>query len=127
KLLKGKWKSIRDAYTRHLRLLREFRSGPAACAPADCVHAKELEFLQPLLALGCTENCWEDSTPNNVLDKDASSQQAGQASASEQASQASGDQARAYGEPIVDSSTFYLCDTCGRRGVHTTHLCSCTC
>ncbi|PIO14816.1 hypothetical protein AB205_0123690, partial [Aquarana catesbeiana] len=78
KLLKGKWKSIPDAYTRHLRLLRDFRSGAAACAPGDYVHAKELEFLRPVLVLGRTESCWEDSTQNKVLDKDASSQQIGQ-------------------------------------------------
>ncbi|PIO33338.1 hypothetical protein AB205_0191400, partial [Aquarana catesbeiana] len=71
KLLKGKWKSIRDAYTRHLRLLRDFRSGVAVCAPGDYVHAKELKFLRSFLALGCMGSCWEESTQNNVLDKDA--------------------------------------------------------
>ncbi|PIO15284.1 hypothetical protein AB205_0025830 [Aquarana catesbeiana] len=38
---------------------------------------------------GRTESCWEDSTQNNVLDKDASSQQADQASVSEQAGKVS--------------------------------------
>ncbi|PIO33838.1 hypothetical protein AB205_0163030, partial [Aquarana catesbeiana] len=87
KLLKGKWKSIWEAYTRHLRLLRDFRSGAVACAPGDYVHVKELEFLRPCLTLGRMESCKEDGTQNNVLEEDASSQQAGQASVSEQAGQ----------------------------------------
>ncbi|PIO29463.1 hypothetical protein AB205_0047500 [Aquarana catesbeiana] len=50
------------------------------------MHAKELEFLRPLLALRRTENYWEDSTPKNVLDKmQAVSKQAKRQSVSKQA------------------------------------------
>ncbi|XP_040178449.1 uncharacterized protein LOC120911126 [Rana temporaria] len=96
-MLKTKWKSIRDAFTCHLRVQRERRSGSAACAPKDYLHSKELEFLRPLLALGSTENCWEEGTPNNDLDTDANN--------SQPASQASGDQAGQEPESQLSTSS----------------------
>ncbi|XP_040195491.1 uncharacterized protein LOC120928459 [Rana temporaria] len=91
-MLKTKWKSIRDAFTRHLRVQRERRSGSSACAPKDYIYSKELEFLRPLLALGSTENCWEEAAPTAPVDTD-------------NASLASGDQALAGQEPESQLST----------------------
>lgn len=57
-----KWKGLRDAYNRHLRLIHDFRSGSAACPPSDYLHGKEMEFLRPILCMTSTESSWEESS-----------------------------------------------------------------
>ncbi|XP_040197048.1 extensin-like [Rana temporaria] len=86
-MLKLKWKSIRDAYARQLRAQREQRrSGSGACSVKEYVHAKELEFLRPVLDLGSTESCWDEAA-TAVVD------------IGDRESVASGDQAMATLEP----------------------------
>ncbi|XP_040187722.1 soluble scavenger receptor cysteine-rich domain-containing protein SSC5D-like [Rana temporaria] len=72
-MIKNKWKSIRDAYTRYMRLIRNTRSGSSACAPKEYIHAKELEFLRPSLTLASTENSWEEAAPTAPVGMDSCS------------------------------------------------------
>ncbi|XP_044147088.1 uncharacterized protein LOC122935383 [Bufo gargarizans] len=59
--IKGKWKSLKDAFIRHRRKQKEQRSGSSPGARSSYVHAAQMSFLIPCTEMRSTDSSWEPS------------------------------------------------------------------
>ncbi|XP_044153055.1 uncharacterized protein LOC122940442 isoform X2 [Bufo gargarizans] len=70
-ILKSKWKSLKDAFMRHSRKEREYRSRAAAMAPSSYVHSEQLAFLVPCTEMRSTDSSWKATERQDEEDEEA--------------------------------------------------------
>ncbi|XP_044146979.1 uncharacterized protein LOC122935282 [Bufo gargarizans] len=59
--IKGKWKSLKDAFIRHRRKQKEQRSGSSPGGRSSYVHAAQMSFLISCTEMRSTDSSWEPS------------------------------------------------------------------
>ncbi|XP_073467133.1 uncharacterized protein [Aquarana catesbeiana] len=74
--LQTRWRSMRDAYRKYIRHLKEARSGSGAAPRVPYMFAKDLDFLQPIVEMRETEASWEEQ---DVMDDQLEAQPEDQA------------------------------------------------
>ncbi|PIO37102.1 hypothetical protein AB205_0213760 [Aquarana catesbeiana] len=74
--LQTRWRSMRDAYRKYIRHLKEARSGSGAAPRVPYMFARDLDFLQPIVEMRETEASWEEQ---DVMDDQLEGQPEAQA------------------------------------------------